>query len=431
MDTPTIAGYIAAVAVLAFLGYIVYGFVDLMWSLSHEWRDEYALRMQNAVRGKEKVVFEPYLQNFDFYQKLPDHLKMKFVLRVKNFIKGKNFETREGLQLTAQMQILVAASAVQLTFGLSKYLLERFSKIILYPDSYYSSIGKAYHMGETNPKGIIVLSWKDLVNGYNIRDDAFNVGLHEMAHALELELLLQEDYDIFFGTYFVKWSRIAHEEFENVANDRQSFLRQYAGVNQREFFAVCIEYFFEASEEFKSHLPQLYYHLCVLLNQDPMRSDTRVPHLTRESFEQLRETITSYAPIFNTRPSWTHLSVGFWILPAVFLFMGLTVRRWDIAVFPMILMFFIYGIASIFKLNRIILYDQFIAVRNVWGKFTGIYYLDDIVTISFGGTDDEQRIEVILAGEGKVYKHSHLYNSKTEDINTLQRQLKEKGILVR
>ena len=37
-----------------------------------------------------------------------------------------------------------------------------------------------------------------------------------------------------------------------------------------EFFAVAVEHFFEAPAEFHKELPDIYNHLCVLLNQNPL-----------------------------------------------------------------------------------------------------------------------------------------------------------------
>ena len=58
-------------------------------------------------------------------------------------------------------------------------------------------------------------------------------------------------------------------EYHRIRNDEDSFLRNYAGKSEREFFAVCIEHFFEAPKEFSDELPDIYIPLCNLLNQDP------------------------------------------------------------------------------------------------------------------------------------------------------------------
>ena len=80
----------------------------------------------------------------------------------------------------------MAASAIQVTFGFPSVYLNRFEKVIMYPDAYHSTITGAYHQGEVNSAGIIVLSWKNLLQGYLHPYDGRNLGLHEMAHALKI-----------------------------------------------------------------------------------------------------------------------------------------------------------------------------------------------------------------------------------------------------
>jgi Mlc titration factor MtfA (ptsG expression regulator) len=46
------------------------------------------------------------------------------------------------------------------------------------------------------------------------------------------------------------------------------FLGSYAASRYEEFWAVCVEHFFERPTAFKIHLPDLYTAMCVLLNQD-------------------------------------------------------------------------------------------------------------------------------------------------------------------
>lgn len=51
-------------------------------------------------------------------------------------------------------------------------------------------------------------------------------------------------------------------------NEGPQFFRDYAKSNIHEFWAVCVEHFFEAPIQFKEHLPELYYAMCKVLNQD-------------------------------------------------------------------------------------------------------------------------------------------------------------------
>lgn len=87
------------------------------------------------------------------------------------------------------MKILVADSAVKLTFGLRIFIFEQFGKIFIFKSEFYSDYSHTKNKGETNPAGVIVFSWKDLVEGDLNESDGINLGLHEFAHALMLENL--------------------------------------------------------------------------------------------------------------------------------------------------------------------------------------------------------------------------------------------------
>src|SRR5687768_16650239 len=73
---------------------------------------------------------------FPYYSRLNADDQHTFERRVQKFIDMKDFEGREGLVVTAEMRTLVAASAVQITFGFPSVYLHGFEKIILYPDVY-------------------------------------------------------------------------------------------------------------------------------------------------------------------------------------------------------------------------------------------------------------------------------------------------------
>ena len=376
---------------------------------------------------------EKYLLNrFPYYDRLPPKLKVKFLHRVKNFIADKSFEGRENLEVTDEMKTWVAASAVQLTFGLDKYSLNHFSKIILYPEVYYNQRTDAMHKGETNTKGIIVLSWHDLRTGYEIPSDNFNLGLHEMAHALELELLLRRDYDNFFGDYYRKWSLIAEAEFRNIESERASFLRKYAGTNKREFFAVCIEYFFESSAEFREKLPQVYYHLSILLNQDPFNEDAHLAETIRKTDDQLLSEIGTQQPVLIPGFATWNLVVNVIYLGLIFSVLLIQGFSGFTGLFYVALVIAVVAFLSLlFRMNKIILYENYLAIKNPFGKVTDIYELDDIVAVNVSHDRPGDSLEILQARQGRIIRSNHAYVGKSSDMVVLQQKLRDKKIVVR
>jgi MtfA peptidase len=213
------------------------------------------------------------LQKFHYYKKLSFKQKAVFEKRVQRFISLKEFIPREMDEVTQEMRVLIAASAVQLTFGLPEIQLADFDKIYVYPKKYFSSVNRQYHTGEVNPRGYIAISWEAFEEGYKIPNDGYNLGLHEMAHALSLENR-SSDYEenIFDKEAYKNWKKIADQEYMSIKNGEKSYLRKYAFSDRDEFFPVCIEYFFEKADEFKKERPDLYHALSKLLNQNPAKS---------------------------------------------------------------------------------------------------------------------------------------------------------------
>ncbi len=206
---------------------------------------------------------------FSFYKKLELSDKEKFLRRLTHFINSKNFSGRENLTVTERMKTLVSASAIQLTFGLNDFHLERFTDIIIYPKAFLSKSDNLYHKGETNTKGAIVFSWEDFEEGYANPDDKINLGLHEWAHALMANNFFASTQDEDFVEFYRYWQIRSADEYEK-AGKEGSIFREYGGTNTAEFFAVAVEVFFETPKEFSTEAPVLFKYMCSLLNQFPM-----------------------------------------------------------------------------------------------------------------------------------------------------------------
>lgn len=239
-------------------------------------RDFYAYADRTAAPIKSVLLPVPQAYRdilkkyFPYYNQLDETGKSKFVQKVCNFIYGKKFIPRNVEEVTLEARILIAATAVQLTFGLSKVYLQHFNKILVYPNDYYSSITKHNHKGEVNPMfGIIVLSWQSFVDGFINPSDSINLGLHEMAHALRLENMIRSEEYQFFDDDLVSRFDVHARNLCQVTNWSDTFFRPYACANEHEFFSVAVGNFFERSHEFKLAMPELYMIMSRLLNQDP------------------------------------------------------------------------------------------------------------------------------------------------------------------
>lgn len=225
------------------------------------------IKVRRPLAEKYRVIIN---KHNSFYQKLPRDSKLLFEKKVNRFIYSKNFVPRGIAEVTDEMESLIASSAVQLTFGLPDVTLKHFDRILVYPNDYYSAINRRYHRGEVNPRlKTIVLSWHHFVEGFANENDGMNLGLHEMAHALKFENIIENGEHHFFELEeYIKWLHMAANEITNIRNGHDSIFRKYASVNEEEFFAVSMEVYFEQPHQLFEYNPALYKTLSNLLRQD-------------------------------------------------------------------------------------------------------------------------------------------------------------------
>lgn len=229
-----------------------------------------------ALRSRILPVPASYVDTlnkyFYYYQKLDAKDKREFEQRMMHFLLTKKFIPRNFTTITDEMKATVAATAVQLTFGLPTLYFLHFNKILIYSDDYYSNITKRYHRGEVNPAfGIIVLSWRSFVEGFMNPNNATNLGLHEMAHALRLENMIKNEEFGFLDEEALEHFNQSAYELCNNPEKSFHFFRAYACTNEHEFFSVAVENFFERPTDFRDNLPELYQTMVTLLKQDPIK----------------------------------------------------------------------------------------------------------------------------------------------------------------
>jgi len=182
-------------------------------------------------------------RNDPFFRKLSPKLQKSYGSRLMKFLNDKEFEMRDGLRLTDEMRLLIGSAAIKITFGLRNYEFDLFHTIIIYKDEFFSNVSQAYVKGETNASGVIVFSWKDLKFGESISDDSLHLGYHEFAHALFLEHLM-DPYESAFKEHYREWL-VYLKNYDKLKEVREKqIFRDYAAVNEMEFFAVALENFF-------------------------------------------------------------------------------------------------------------------------------------------------------------------------------------------
>jgi Mlc titration factor MtfA (ptsG expression regulator) len=204
-----------------------------------------------------------------YYNRLSLEEQRKFLFRTHLFKKSRRFHYIE-VNESAEMPILISAVAVQLTFGLEKYMLDYFNDIFILKDDYHYGFYSRPFMGHVDQTGIY-LSWDNFIKGVTGQTLNCNVGLHEMGHALAYVTFITEtEEDKHFKKEFKNYSKVARPIFTAMQEGSKNLLGEYAATNYHEFWAVCVETFFENPVRFEHDLPDLYEAMVCLLNQDPL-----------------------------------------------------------------------------------------------------------------------------------------------------------------
>jgi len=231
----------------------------------------YALTI--LMTANEKDLHHILERHLPYYRNLDSEFKMDFRKRTKHFINRIHFRGGHDFKISLEHIAAISGAFVQISFGKRYYFLNEFEVITIYKNEYKSTITGLYHKGDVNPSGAIAISWKDFVQGYKTDEDNLNVGLHEMAHAWFFSIShVRYDEQLSIYDLLSKFIFLTEAEIVKIRKHKQSIFRKYASENVYEFFAVAIEYFFEDAKEFKRESPNLYRHLCLLLNQDPAES---------------------------------------------------------------------------------------------------------------------------------------------------------------
>lgn len=219
------------------------------------------------------LSYDECLQQYNpYYAALPADLKERFLLRTITFMRSKEFRFHE-LPYEPYIPLLISGAAVQLTFGLKNYLMDYFPVIHVIRKEYVLKMDRETYYGHVSHSGIYI-AWNHFLEGYSDYYDSINVGLHEMAHAISFDVFLGQcdHHDYAFRSRLEEFAEEGRPVFRAMRQGMSHLLDDYGATNFDEFWAVCVETFFENPGSFYRQMPDLYFAVAELLNQDPLRT---------------------------------------------------------------------------------------------------------------------------------------------------------------
>ncbi|MFT5526408.1 MAG: Mlc titration factor MtfA (ptsG expression regulator) [Pirellulaceae bacterium] len=249
-----------------------------------------SFRRRSILNQPMPAGWNQFLADLYHYDLLDGQQKEGLHRRMKIIVAEKNWEGCEGLEITEQMKVTIAAQCSIMLLGVDpSFYYDKLTTILVYPNVIERKRREVKGMIETNEKqilvgeawqgGPVILSWAEILDDRFHARDHRNLVVHEFAHHLDgmdgemggtppLESLAATRHWLaVFGAAY-------DEMVLQLKHGISTFLDPYGATSPAEFFAVSSECFFMAPQELRTAMPDVYQQLCGFYKQDPTTWNT-------------------------------------------------------------------------------------------------------------------------------------------------------------
>ena len=244
--------------------------------LAHWW-------IRRGCKRRVRVMGQPFPRVWEgvlrsrvaYFNALDEEQKKRFRQLVKIFLD----ETRiTGIRTDVDetTRVLVAASAIIPVFNFDHWEYLRLGEVLIYPGSFDENYQTGRDgqpdtlgmVGVGHLSGVMILSKPSLIAGFDIAGDKQNVGIHEFAHLVDGADGYIDGIPPGVPADLARtWIQWVAKELANPPAKR-SHINPYAYTNEAEYFAVLVEYFFEAPGILQKKNPKVYDMLEKMIRQD-------------------------------------------------------------------------------------------------------------------------------------------------------------------
>ncbi len=203
-----------------------------------------------------------------FYKGLDPIEKKRFRDRTMLWSLGREFIPISMETVQEDIQNLISAHVVMMTFGIEKYLLNPFERVVVYPHAFPSPNYKVLHSSEINMEdGVTIFDLERLLMGAANPVKFYNLILHEYARAF-----MEVHKDIDFPEF-------PEEKWETLATMRgfdKKFIETFVGLDNVDPKQMAIEHFFVTPKRFHHFFPEEYQRFTEIFNMDLLKKDKPV-----------------------------------------------------------------------------------------------------------------------------------------------------------
>ena len=215
------------------------------------------------------------VKNFKLFTYLPEEQQKKLEGLINLFLEEKEFTGCEGLEITDEIRVTIAAQACLLLLNnKTQPWYSKLKSVLVYPSAYKARVKEVndqgfeeshsiIRLGESWGGGTIVLSWSHSRHGAVNFEDGQNVVLHEFAHQLDQDGGAADGVPVLNSTSsYASWGILMALEYDKLVRramkKQKSVMDKYGATNEAEFFAVSTESFFEKPRQMNKKHPELY-----------------------------------------------------------------------------------------------------------------------------------------------------------------------------
>ncbi len=252
-------------------------------------------RRQEILKTPFPPAWREHLrQDIVHYSFLTAAEKIQLEQLVQVFVAEKNFEGCNGLEMTDEIKVVIAAEACLLILGLPHDLYGKLESILVYPTTVVvppPRLGvftqsplidrpELAISGQAFMRGPVILVWDAVRGGARHPELGHNVVYHEFAHILDmLDGVADGTPELHSRKQYRQWAEVFSAEFRDLRarsdKGQPTFLDPYGATNEAEFFAVATEFFFDRPLKMQKTHPALYGVLAGFYQQDTAGRERR------------------------------------------------------------------------------------------------------------------------------------------------------------
>jgi Mlc titration factor MtfA (ptsG expression regulator) len=247
--------------------------------------------LQQPFPGEWKTILTEMVRHYSF---LNAEEKKHLEQMIQVFAAEKNYEGCNGLEITDEIRVVIAAEACMLIMGFPHDLYSGLISLLIYPSTVVVPPPKAGVFtrsplivqsetaiyGQAFQRGPVILVWDEVTRGARHPESGHNVVYHEFAHLLDMEsgvangtprLHTRDQYKIWAEVFTAEFNRLRRRS----ERGEKTFLDPYGALNEAEFFAVATEYFFDKPVRMEKKRKALYDVLAEFYCQDTAQRQRR------------------------------------------------------------------------------------------------------------------------------------------------------------